>query len=422
MKTANSNALNTLKEKNRRDVLDLFRRSESPLTIAKVTSLTKLSKMTIHKIIEYLVNKKLVISAGKAESGEDGGKRPSLFTFNGRYGFVYSVKISETSLLAVVTDLKAAVLQSRRIDFNRETSLMEILKMIQQAFYELVAELGLSKGACVGIAVGCHGITDSEQGVIVTSPHFSSWGSNIPIRKKINDLFATGVPVFVDNWVRYFAYGDMKTRTIDSDTFLLIGTEYDGVNSGLVMGGRLVSGHKGLSGEIGHMIVDSAATETCVCGGVGCLETAMSLRRMERRALAQRREWQDSPIFRDVNEEAPSYQRIFAAANQGDTLACALVDDAARHFAVAVNNITQICEPDLIIIQGTYAAAGDYFLRQVRERVQALSLLRMDKAISLGYIDRDETWGAIGAAHYVVDHWFVDFGHSLYLDPASDPQ
>jgi hypothetical protein len=260
MKTPNSNSLNSLKEKNRRDVLELFRRADAPLTVANVTAATRLSKMTVHKIVEYLVNKRLVVSVGKAEAGEDRGKRPVLFSFNGRHGFVYSVKIAEASLLVAITDLRAEVLLSRPVSFDRESDLVEILKIIQHEFHSLTTELGLSPDRCVGIAVGCHGITDSEHGVIVTSPHFAGWGGNIPIRKKIRDLFP-GIPVHVDNWVRYFAYGDMKTRASAADTFLLIGTEYDGVNSGLVMGGKLVSGRRGLSGEIGHMIVAPDSSE-----------------------------------------------------------------------------------------------------------------------------------------------------------------
>lgn len=407
MEKQEKSSLKSLKIKNRHDVLELLRNADAPLAVSDISRRTALSKMTVHKILEHHVKKGLALAAGKGESGEEGGKRPTLFAFNPDYRFIFSIKISEMSLLAAVANLKAEIRVSQIATFDRETRLAEILRLIRDMMRSLTQKLSLRVEDCVGIVVGCHGITDSDAGIIVTSPHFSSWGSNIPIRERIGELFPFPVPVYVDNWIRYIAYGEMKTRRTRDKSFMVVGTEPEGIAAGLVMDGMLISGAKGLSGEIGHMIVDPSSADVCVCGGIGCLEVTMSLRRMEAKAWSRRSDWPDSALFHNGVAKRPGYAQIFRAANDGDAFARVLLDDAIRHLAVGINNVTQVCDPGLVLIQGEYARAGEYFINQLRERLRGLSLLRMDKGTRVEYSDHGDEWTLIGGAHYVADIHFA---------------
>lgn len=334
-------SLKSLKLKNRRDVLELLRNSAEPLSILDISRHTALSKMTVHKILTDLIAMGLASSMGKGDPGEDGGKRPTMFAFNPAYRCIFSIKIAETSLIAAATDLKARVLASEVAHFDRETGLAEILRLIRKLLHNLANKLNLRHEDCVGIAVGCHGITNSESGIIVTSPHFSSWGSNIPIRDRIQEMFPFEMPVHIDNWIRYFAYGELKTRAAPGGSFMVIGTELEGIAAGLVMDGMLISGVKGLSGEIGHMIVDPRSSEVCVCGGIGCLEVTVSLRRMLQKAWASRGDWPNSRLFLDGRKQLTP-ETIFASANAGDVFACNLMDEAIRFFSIGINNIAGI--------------------------------------------------------------------------------
>lgn len=401
-------SLKSLKRKNRHDVLELLRNAAGPLSILDISRQTALSKMTVHKILGLLVDKGLVTTVGKGEPGEDGGKRPTMFAFNAGYRFIFALKIAETFLVAAATDLKARILATERVSFDRETSLSEILRLIRNLLGTLAKKADFRHEECAGIVVGCHGITDSESGVIVTSPHFSSWGSNIPIRNRIEELFPFQIPVHIDNWIRYSAYGELKTGERVGDSFMVVGTEIEGIAAGLVMEGMLISGTSGLSGEIGHMIVEPRSPEICVCGGIGCLEVMVSLRRMLGRAWASRGDWPDSQVFRG-GTKTPTPETIFAAANAGDVFACTLLDEVIGYFAVGINNIAQVCDPGLILIQGEYAKAGRYFIEQLNERLKRLSLLRMDKGTRVEYTDKDDEWTLAGAAHYVSDAYFADF-------------
>ncbi len=156
------------------------------------------------------------------------------------------------------------------------------------------------------------------------------------------------------------------------------------------------------------MIVRRDSTEVCVCGGIGCLEVAVSLRRMEQRAWAMRDEWPESLLFRNKSKQI-SYSMIFDAVNAGDVFACTLLDEVTGYFAIGINNITQICDPGLFIIQGEYVEAGDYFLRQLRESLTRMSLLRMDKGVRVEFSSHGDERTLSGAAHFVADKFFADF-------------
>ncbi|MDR3211382.1 MAG: ROK family protein [Planctomycetota bacterium] len=402
------NSLKSLKQKNRSDVLDLLRNAAEPLTVAEIASQTSLSKMTVHKIIEFYQEAGLICAAGKRDAGEDGGKRPTLLTINKDHRFIFALKIGEMEIVAALTDLKANIILSENVGINRDARLAEILQRIRELFYRLIGKLNLGAEECAGIVVGCHGITNTTDGIIVTSPHFASWGSNIPIRERVRELFTFPVSVYVDNWIRYFAYAEMKNDYYRDPNFIIIGTEVEGIAAGLVMNGRLISGANGLAGEVGHMIVDIHSDAVCVCGGFGCLEVAISLRRMEKKAWDKRNDWPESSIYGGhSHERRPVFSQVFAAANRGDSFACTLLDEVIDYLALGINNLTQSCDPGLIIIQGEYAKAGQYFIENLRVRLRGLSLLRMNKGIRVEYSEHGDEWTLVGAAKFVIDRYFA---------------
>ncbi len=400
-------SLKTLKYNNRHAVLQYIRRHENA-SVAEIAKHTSLSKMTVHNIIERYLQIGIIQEAGKGSSTDEGGKKPKLFAFNPEYRYIFSVRIVEQSLSAALTNLNGEVSASHTAFHGQDTSLDDIIRLIRESFTTLTKRRKVSPEDCLGAAVGCHGIIDVDRGVCIISPHFVSWGSDVPVRDLVSAFMPEGIPVLVDNWMRYHAYGELKTRRDGVDRFFLIGTEYDGLAGGMVTDGELHRGDLCLSGEIGHMVVDPDSTTVCACGGKGCLEVAVSPRRLEERAMAMKDIFPDSVLFAGKEDRPPTFDTILAASNNGDKLACTLVDSAVRHFAIAINNLVYACDPGLIIIQGEYAKAGPYFLNNLREMVSNLTLLRMRKSIHIEYSNLDDEYSLIGGACYLADRFFED--------------
>lgn len=402
-----TNPLHFLKRSNRRSVLDMLREL-SPLTIADISEGTGLSKVTVTKCLDHYAREGLVVCSGRDEAGEERGKRPARFSFNKLHRLVFCVKIDEVHMLAALTDFEGRIVASHSASYTSSTPLADVLACIRDTFHMLLERAERDIADCAAAVVGCHGVIDPELGVCFVSPHFSGWGLDIPIRSMVERLLPPGMPVHVNNWIHFHAYGELKAMAVPVSRLFLIGTEMEGVAGGLVIDGGIYRGSGSLSGEIAHMIVDTRPeAELCECGGRGCLEASVSPRRMEHKAGDKLRNGALSTSLCAAAGHDPAFAEIVAAADSGDTFARALMDEAIGHWAVGITNILQICDPELVIIQGEYAGAGDYFQSTLPERIRATSLVKMRKTVEIVYSPMGDEGMIRGAGTFAADRYFA---------------
>jgi predicted NBD/HSP70 family sugar kinase len=158
-----------------------------------------------------------------------------------------------------------------------------------------------------------------------------------------------------------------------------------GIGAGLVLDGRLVRGHRGLTGEIGHVVVDPDG-RICRCGNRGCLETVASAPAL----LA---------TLGPLHGPDVTLEDVMANARAGDEGSRRLFSDAGRTVGRAVGTICNLVNPELVIVGGDMVLAGDVLVDAVRDGIALATIpaIRADArvvAASLG--DRAEVLGAIG--------------------------
>ena len=83
---------------------------------------------------------------------------------------------------------------------------------------------------------------------------------------------------------------------------------------GVITGGRLLEGARGLGGELGHMRIHAGTGEPCTCGAVGCWERHASTSALVRRAV-------------QMDPALDSGRAIFAAAREEDARVQQLLED-----------------------------------------------------------------------------------------------
>jgi predicted NBD/HSP70 family sugar kinase len=159
-----------------------------------------------------------------------------------------------------------------------------------------------------------------------------------------------GRRVHVENDVNAAALGafSLLGRTASqSMAYLNLGT---GLAAGLVLGGRLWRGSRGVAGEIGHIPVDPAGP-LCPCGQRGCLELMAS-------GSAIARQW--------PTDEPKPVRALFAAADAGDTLAIEVRARLVDNVAAAVRLLVLTVDVDDVVIGGGLSSLGDVLLGEVR--------------------------------------------------------
>ena len=184
--------------------------------------------------------------------------------------------------------------------------------------------------------------------------------------------------------------------------YIGIGT---GVSCAVSIDGDFVRHTFGTCGNTGHIIVSSAASRKCTCGGTGCLEAILSGWALRQAAL-RAADSGYSPYLRQLQHSRGSLEAVDVsrAAGQRDEAALRIIHEAGRALGQAAATLLHIYSPDVIVVGGGVSAAGDLLLEPAREEVKALAspaLLQRLKAFERGVMGSDA--GVIGLGTLVFD-------------------
>lgn len=396
----------TTKTSNRKTVLDIFRKAQY-LTWTEVSDTAGLSPSTVHRAIEFLRKKNLLIVAGKGQSTDSGGKKPLLLSLNATYRYVLCFQIQIEGVTTGITDLKGRLLAENSVFFPANSRLDVVLSHMKQSYESLSASLNLKEQHFAGVAIGSNGVVDAGGGMLSSAPNFPSWGNDIPLSNLAGEMFRTPPPIYIDNANRFDAYAEYRVGLArDVDNFMIIDGHADGFGAGIVIEGKLWRGKRNLAGEFGHLTADPASERICYCGAKGCLEAVASMAALEESAREGHAGNGKSRIFARTPPEEVTYKAIYNAANIGDAFARELVTQQAARLAVGLNAAAILLDPDVIILQGSFTKGGDFLLQALGEKIARLGLPRIRDKVEILYSTLDRDRCLIGQAHYVTDIFF----------------
>ena len=142
-----------------------------------------------------------------------------------------------------------------------------------------------------------------------------------------------------------------------------------GVGSGIISHGRLVYGHDGFAGELGHVCAIKDGRQ-CNCGLKGCLETyasAMGVARTAREFLLNDKR---ESLLRNLDPEKISSKDIYDAAVKGDSLAKEIFVFTGRILGHALGDFVKFSSPQAIVLFGGLTKSREFFHD---EMVQAMN-------------------------------------------------
>ena len=347
-----------LKLNNRFQILELFKAGEV-YSAADLARETGISRQTAMKAVQFFMEKGIIVSEGKAESGSMGGKRAELYTLSANQ-YLFSVLISPDSLYIALINYRNEVIDTF---IDREVaarSIDEILNATGSACYRLLLNNEIKKRDVRGICVATSGIVDHSSNVLKFNSLLPGWGRDIHISEKLSSFFDNDVLVLVENVGKVCGSAFLHDREVQGKRVMTLFSSWGGVCACLMENGRILNGKDALIGEIGHMILEPADAEVCGCGSHGCFERQVSDDRIRKivRELASR--YPDSALCR-LPADSICVRDVFAASSRQDELAAAIVDRLARYFAMALRNTTLLFNPDQVILQGDYADADPRF-------------------------------------------------------------
>jgi glucokinase len=315
-----------------------------------------------------------------------------------------------TSRAILGVDLGGTKLAVGRLD-ERLSVLQKIVtptvtQSAQACLDDLYARLDdiLAGGAVDAIGVGTASMVDFAGGRIVESTNLPL--ADVPLRDELQARY--GVPVVVDNdatvaCIAEHTYG--AGVGVDEMLMLTVGT---GIGGGIICNGRPYRGFSGAAGELGHMVIDVNGPRCHgSCPGYGCLEAFVSggaLAAYARRlAVAQ-----PGSAFGRASAAGELLDGLLVTrlAQAGDADAVGVYEEVGTLLGVGITNLVNVFNPELVVIGGSVAAAGELLLEPAR-RVLAARGLRPQRdqvRVVLAHFASDS--GLIGAAALALTELF----------------
>ena len=359
-----------LKLNNRIQILELFKSGEV-YSVADISRKIGISRQTVMKAVQFFMEKGIVVSEGKAESGSMGGKRAELYSLSANQ-YLFSVLISPDYLYIALINYRNEIIDTFIDREIPSLGVEEILNMTGTACYRLLLNNEIKQRDVHGICVATSGIVDHSTNVLKFNSLLPGWGRDIRIAEKLSAFFGTDVLVLVENVGKVCGSAFLHERQFQGRRSVTLFSSWGGVCACLMENGHILNGKDALIGEIGHMMLDPADTEVCGCGSHGCFERQVSDDRIRRFVGELAAQYPDSPLCH-LPMNSVCAREVFAASRQGDALAAAIVDRLARYFAVALRNVTLLFNPDQVILQGDYADADERFRDALTQELRAFN-------------------------------------------------
>lgn len=391
-----------IKLHNQRLVASLLQRGDV-MTASEISEQIRLSKTTVTKIIGELHAAGIVKSVGKGESTEEGGKKPELFALNETYRSILVLSFGVGVTRCAVMDLKCTIREQTEKNFSVPGDYAHCVADMARVVTHAMDLAGIGGDAVCAVVCCCEGIVDAENGVIQFPVHNRTWGRDLHVRDDLAAALPFPARIIVDNGCRLSGYAE--TAVFGDQNVAVL---YSAGSSGgcLMERGHLMQGTNGFAGEIGHIVVDPSSRERCSCGGYGCFETLVSPQALVKNARELLKDYPDSPL----SKEEITCQSVFDASNRGDALAHAALERIAQVYAILIHDIILLFDPQVIVLQGMYTHAGEYFLQMLRERVNEYPFYKIKRSLRIVYsrISDPESVIMIGGAMYAVSRLLLD--------------
>lgn len=319
-----------------------------PRSRAELAAMTGLSRATIGGRVEALLSAGLIAPAGAPESA---GGRPSYrFSVNPEAGVVGAIDVGATHLSVGLLDLTARVVASTTERVRLSEDPTATLSHAARLIAGLMTECGMPSERLLAIGMGLPGPVDSRTGRPVNPPIMPGW-NGVDVSGLLREHL--DVPVLVDNDVTLMALGERSAAWPHVDDLLVVKVA-TGIGSGLILGGRVHRGARGIAGDIGHAPLAASESVQCRCGNLDCLEAHAG--------------W--PAIIRQLaRDDISTGEQVLELVQAGDSEAIRHIRQAGREIGEVLTTVVQLVNPAVIVLAGSMIAAGEHVLAGVREAV-----------------------------------------------------
>ena len=308
--------------------------------------------------------------------------------------YCFGIDVGGTSVKCGLFQTDGTLVDKWEIPTRTENKGENILPDVAETIRNKMQEKDIDKADVAGVGIGIPGPINTKGEAACAVNLY--WGFK-PVAKELSEL--TGLPAKAGNDANVAALGEAWKGAAAGAQNIIMATLGTGVGGGIIVDGRIVAGHHGAGGEIGHANIDHSETEKCNCGNSGCLEqytSATGIVRVARKVLESSSE---ESALRSV--ENLTAKDVLDAFKAGDELAGEIMAQVGEKLGGALAFIAAVVDPEAIVIGGGVSKAGQPLIDCIQKyyREYAFSLCK-DTPMVIASLGNDA--GIYGAAKMVL--------------------
>lgn len=263
--------------------------------------------------------------------------------------YVVGVDLGGTKILAGVFDSQFTLRGRSKMSTKADRGPEEVMERISHCVRDAVDECDLDLKDIRGVGLGAPGSVDPAAGRVIFAPNLK-W-EDVPVKKVLEKQL--GIPVFIENDGNSAILGIYETELQAKPKNVIgifLGT---GIGGGIILDGKLYSGSNGTAGEIGHMVIEVGGPK-CNCGNKGCFEAFASRTAIFRRINDAVKDGQKTILTELLGDDLKDLRSgdLRKAIRKGDKLVERIVEEASEYTGVAVANLINIFNPEVVVLGG----------------------------------------------------------------------
>ncbi len=369
---------------------------------AEICEKFDISLPTSMALLNQLMETGIVEKSGQGKS--EGGRKPDLYGLKEQSFFVLSIHIMRFKIKIAITDNNHSIIMEETItsEISPDSNIVDLLNEKSQ---ELVERSGIDTDKLLGVGISMPGLVSTSEGKNFT--YYLAEQAPESLQDKFEKKFKKPVVILNDTksaCLAEYRFGIAK----DKENVLVISMDW-GIGLGIIMGGKMHTGHSGFAGEFGHipMVEDGLL---CHCGKRGCLETEASGLALVRKAKEGLAKGQTSILNNLKGEEFEKMEprAIIQAANKGDQFAINLLSEIGINLGKGIAVLIQIFNPELIILESEIAQAKQFITTPIQQSTNTYCMMQLKEKTSIELSNLGPNSCLFGGTIAVMEEIFKD--------------
>jgi len=312
--------------------------------------------------------------------------------------YAIGIDIGGTTTKFGVVDAKGTILEQDRIPSNEHEFVEDFIESLFVKLTPMMKKVG-GISNFIGIGIGAPN-GNIYSGTIEYAPNLR-WKGIIPIAKLVEEKF--GLPTKLTNDANAAAVGEMMygcTKSMKHFITITLGT---GVGSGIVIDGKIVVGHDGFAGELGHTIIRPGGRIHKSTGMKGSLESYASATGVRETAIELLTAYPErESLLRNYRINQLTSETVYQCALQGDTIANEIFEFTGQILGESLANFVMFSSPEAIVLFGGLTKAGNLLLNPTRKHMEENLLPIFRNKVKIIFSELKESDAAILGASALI--------------------